>query len=78
MLQEAHQRAYDLECEHREQLDHLAAALLQEETLDARRVMSILAVTTRYALPNLHTRVKRLSHWRTILITGWRLESKPY
>ena len=47
MLQEAHQQAYDLECEHREQLDHLAAALLQEDTLDARRVMSILAVTTR-------------------------------
>jgi cell division protease FtsH len=46
MLQEAHQKAHDLQCEHRQQLDRLAAALLQEETLDAGRVVSILALAT--------------------------------
>lgn len=43
ILQEAHQRAIHLLTENREKLDRLAAALLQEETRDASRVVAILS-----------------------------------
>ncbi|MCQ3979302.1 MAG: hypothetical protein DPW09_38265 [Anaerolineae bacterium] len=43
ILQEAQQRAINLLTENRDKLDRLAEALLQEETLDAARLATILS-----------------------------------